>query len=89
MKKKALLKNACLYAFVNRCETFIIEHKDGKRTYCNLKALNYIANTLRENIKVLYSIERGRNESVSIFDMNNAKNGYYYYNVVDNEFFKK
>ena len=89
MKKKALLKNACLYAFVNRCETFIIEYKDGKRTYCNLKALNYIANTLRENIKVLYSFDCVGNEGVSIFDMNNYKNGYYYYNVVDNEFFKR
>lgn len=55
-KLETIIKAAKEHTIVNTCETFVYENEDGEYRYCNLKTLNYIANELHENIKILYNI---------------------------------
>lgn len=67
--KNEIIKEMKDYTEVNRKETFLIL-KDNKITFCNLKTLNYLANELKLNFKILANCNwsRGCNKAIINFE---------------------
>lgn len=55
-KLEVVVKEAKEHCIANTCEMFVYENENGEYRYCNLETLNYIANTLNKNVRILYNI---------------------------------